>query len=118
MFDPNIQPPDWLLEMTAILEALNEGVVIVDDQLRIVFANEALLRLGGYNRGEIYGRTPDGIFPQQDLPYLMQQHAAAHAMATIAMSFIFRARTARRYPSSIVLARFQVLRDSSTALSF
>lgn len=77
MFDPNIQPPDWLLEMTAILEALNEGVVIVDDQLRIVFANEALLRLGGYNRGEIYGRTPDGIFPQQDLPYLMQQHAAA-----------------------------------------
>jgi sigma-B regulation protein RsbU (phosphoserine phosphatase) len=63
--------------MAAILEALNEGVVIVDDQLRIVFANEALLRLGGYNRGEIYGRTPDGIFPQQDLPYLMQQHAAA-----------------------------------------
>jgi sigma-B regulation protein RsbU (phosphoserine phosphatase) len=77
MFDPNIQPPDWLLEMTAILEALNEGVVIVDDQLRIVFANEALLRLGGYNRGEIYGRTPGGIFPQQDLPYLMQQHSAA-----------------------------------------
>lgn len=77
MFDPNIQPPDWLLEMTAILEALNEGVVIVDDQLRIVFANEALLRLGGYNRGEIYGRAPHGIFPQQDLPYLMQQHAAA-----------------------------------------
>jgi PAS domain S-box-containing protein len=63
--------------MTPILEELNEGVVVVDDQLRIVFANAALLRLGGYNRGEMHGRTPDDIFPQQDLPYVMQQHAAA-----------------------------------------
>jgi sigma-B regulation protein RsbU (phosphoserine phosphatase) len=77
MLDTTIQTPDWLLQMSAILEALNEGVVIVDDQLRIVFANEALLRLGGYRRDEMYGRTPDVIFPQQDLPYVMQQHAAA-----------------------------------------
>jgi sigma-B regulation protein RsbU (phosphoserine phosphatase) len=60
-----------------ILEALNEGVVIVDDQLRIVFANEALVRLGGYDLSDVYGRTPDSIFPQQDLPYVMQQHATA-----------------------------------------
>jgi sigma-B regulation protein RsbU (phosphoserine phosphatase) len=77
MLDANIQSPEWLLQMTAILEALNEGVVIVDDQLRVVFANEALVRLGGYQRGEVYGRTPDGFFPQQDLPYVMQQNAAA-----------------------------------------
>ena len=77
MLDANIQTPDWLLNMTTILEALNEGVVIVDDQLRVVFANEALLRLGGYERNDMYGRTPDKLFPQQDLPYVMQQHAAA-----------------------------------------
>jgi sigma-B regulation protein RsbU (phosphoserine phosphatase) len=78
MLDANIQTPEWLLQMTTILEALNEGVVIVDDQLRIVFANEALIRLGGYQRDEMYGRTPDTIFPRQDLPYVMQQHAAVH----------------------------------------
>lgn len=77
MLDANIQTPDWLLQMAAILEELNEGVVIVDSQPRIIFANEALLRLGGYKRDEMYGRTPDDIFPQQDLPYVMQQHAAA-----------------------------------------
>ena len=75
--DANIQAPDWLLQMTAILEALNEGVAIVDDQLRVVFANEALVRLGGYQRSEVYGRAANDIFPQQDLPYVMQQHAAA-----------------------------------------
>jgi sigma-B regulation protein RsbU (phosphoserine phosphatase) len=78
MLDANIQISDWLLQMTTILEALNEGVVIVDDQLRIVFANEALIRLGGFERDEIYGRTLDTIFPRQDLPYVMQQHAAVH----------------------------------------
>jgi sigma-B regulation protein RsbU (phosphoserine phosphatase) len=77
MPNTNIETPDWLREMETILEELNEGVVIVDDQLHIVFANEALLRLGGYQRGETYGRTPDDIFPQQDLTYIMQRHAAA-----------------------------------------
>ena len=38
----NIETPDWLREMETILEELNEGVVVVDDQLRVIFANEAL----------------------------------------------------------------------------
>ncbi len=79
MRDANIQTPDWLLQMAAILEALNEGMVIVDHQLRVVLANAALIRLGGYDRGEMHGRTPDNIFPREDLPYLMQQHATQTA---------------------------------------
>ena len=39
------QAPDWLRQTEAILESLNEGIVIVDDQLRIVFANEAFQQL-------------------------------------------------------------------------
>jgi PAS domain S-box-containing protein len=74
MSDEHIQTPDWLRPMESILEELNEGVVIVDNQLRIVFANEALIRLGAYERGELQGHTPDAIFPPEDMPYIMQQH--------------------------------------------
>jgi PAS domain S-box-containing protein len=74
----NIQTPDWLQQTETILEELNEGVVISDDQLRVVFANEALLRLGGYRRSEIQGRTPDAIFPPEDIPYINQQHESGH----------------------------------------
>ena len=42
----NIEAPDWLRQTESILEEMNEGVAIVDDQLRVVFANEALTRLG------------------------------------------------------------------------
>jgi len=64
--------------MKSILEELNEGVVIVDDQLRVVFANEALIRIGQYERGEIEGRTPDAIFPATDIPSIMRQHESSH----------------------------------------
>jgi len=74
MSDGLIQTPDWLRQMSEILEALNEGVVIVDSQLRVVFANDALIHLGGYQRGELQGRTPGAIFPPEDLPYIMAQH--------------------------------------------
>jgi phosphoserine phosphatase RsbU/P len=78
MPDTSIAIPDWLQQMESILEELNEGVVIVDDQLRVVFANEALIRLGKYERGEIQGLSPDAIFPRKDLPYLVRQHESTH----------------------------------------
>lgn len=78
MLDSSIAIPEWLQQMESILEELNEGVVIVDDQLRVVFANEELIRMGKYERGEIQGRSPDAIFPRKDLPYLVRQHESMH----------------------------------------
>ncbi len=78
MLDTSIPIPEWLQQMESILEELNEGVVIVDDQLRVVFANEALIRLAQYERGELQGRSPDAIFPRKDLPYLVRQHESMH----------------------------------------
>lgn len=72
-----VETPAWLRQMETILEELNEGVAIVDDQLRIVFGNEALLQLGGYQRGELLGRAPDAIFPPEDISYIMRQHESA-----------------------------------------
>jgi len=78
MPNANIETPDWLRQMENILEELNEGVVIVDDELRVVFANEALVRMGQYERGEIQGRRPDAIFPREDLAYIKRQHESGH----------------------------------------
>ncbi len=73
-----IETPDWLRQTESILEELNEGVVIVDNQLRVMFANEALLRLGRYELQEIQGRTPDAIFPPEDIPFIMRQHESGN----------------------------------------
>jgi PAS domain S-box-containing protein len=73
-----IETPNWLLQMENILEELNEGVVVLDSQLRVVFANEVLLQLALYERREMRGRTPDAIFPPEDIPYIMRQHELEH----------------------------------------
>ncbi len=78
MPNTNIETPDWLRQMETILEELNEGVVVVDDQLRVIFANEALTRMGRFEHNEIQGCTPDAIFPSEDLPYIKRQHESGH----------------------------------------
>lgn len=99
MPDANIQTPDWLRHMEAILEELNEGVVIVDKQLRVVFANEALLRLGKYDREEIRGRTPDAIFPAEDVPYIMRQHESGHRHGRHRNEFYFPRKDGEKIPA-------------------
>ena len=99
MSNVNIKTPDWLRQMESILGELNEGVVIVDDQLRVVFANEALLRLGMYSREEIRGRTPDAIFPAKDIPYLLRQHESGHLYGRSRSEFYLPRKNGERIPA-------------------
>ena len=94
-----IQTPAWLRQMESILEELNEGVIIVDDQLRMIFANEALIRLGRYERGELQGRTPDAIFPQEDLPYIMRQHELGQRYGRHRNEFYFPRKGGEKIPA-------------------
>src|SRR5271166_4476526 len=99
MSNVNLKTPDWLRQMESILEELNEGVVIVDDQLRVVFANEALIRMGQYERGEIEGRTPDTFFPARDIPHLLRQHESGHLYGRSRSEFYFPRKNGERIPA-------------------
>ena len=99
MPDENVKTPEWLRQMESILEELNEGVVIVDNQLRVVFANETLLRLGRYERGDIQGRTPDAIFPPEDMPYINRQHESGHRYGRHRNEFYLPRRDGEKVPA-------------------
>lgn len=93
-----VQIPAWLHQMECILENLNEGVIIVDDQLRIIFANETLIRLGGYERADIQGHRPDSIFPQEDLPYILHQHELGQRYGSHRNEFYFPRKDGAKIP--------------------
>ncbi|MFY9584581.1 MAG: SpoIIE family protein phosphatase [Candidatus Acidiferrales bacterium] len=65
--------PEWLLQVEGILEALNEGVLIVDDCNRMLFANDRFLQMTPFRREEILGRTPAHFYSGEDLSFLMGQ---------------------------------------------
>lgn len=95
----NIKTPDWLRQTENILQELNEGVVIVNDQLRIVFANEALIRMGQYERGEIEGRTPDAFFPATDIPHITRMRESGHRYGSHRNEFYLPRKNGERIPA-------------------
>jgi len=95
----NIETPDWLCQMQSILEELSEGVVIVDDELRVVFANEALIRMGQYERGEIQGRMLDAIFPREDLPYIKRLYESGQRYGQYRSDFYIPRKDGEKVPA-------------------
>jgi PAS domain S-box-containing protein len=99
MPNANIETPDWLRQMESILEELNEGVVIVDEELRVVFANEALIRMGQYEPGEMRGRRLDAIFPREDLAYIKRQHESGHRYGRVRNEFYIPRKDGEKVPA-------------------
>jgi PAS domain S-box-containing protein len=85
--------------MKTILEELNEGVVLVDDELRVIFANKALLSMGQYDLEEIQGHAPNTIFPPEDLPYIKRQHESGRRDGHHRTEFYFPRKDGRKIPA-------------------
>jgi sigma-B regulation protein RsbU (phosphoserine phosphatase) len=52
----DLEKPEWLEQMEAILETLNEGVLIADDCDRVLFVNSVFEEMTGFPREAIIGR--------------------------------------------------------------
>jgi sigma-B regulation protein RsbU (phosphoserine phosphatase) len=74
----DFEKPDWLQQTEGILETLNEGVLILDDCSRAIYANDALTRVTGFAREEILGRTPAHFWQGADLEELQRQVRRSH----------------------------------------
>jgi phosphoserine phosphatase RsbU/P len=98
MIHANVQTPDWLRQTESILEELNEGVAIVDNQLRVLFASEALLRMGQYNREEIEGCRPEALFPAKDIPYIIRQNESGLRYGRHRNEFYFPRKDGEKIP--------------------
>jgi len=69
--------PEWLGQVEGILESLNEGVLIIDDCNKAVFANECLAEMTGRPRNELVGRMAGDFYSGEDLAFLNAQIALA-----------------------------------------
>ena len=63
---------DWLQQLTPVLETLNQGVIINDEDARIVFANALFLEMLGRPAQEVMGRVVTELFPPEDIPQLLR----------------------------------------------
>jgi PAS domain S-box-containing protein len=72
MDEPGLLQPDWLRQVESIFDAMNEGVVVLEAG-RVLFVNEAMLCMSGFQRHEMIGSASTDFFAPEDLPYIRQQ---------------------------------------------
>ncbi len=69
--------PEWLTSMEAVLEVLNEGVVITNENHRILFANSRFVEMTGIPRQDLVGYNASRFYSSQQWDFLTAQIDAA-----------------------------------------
>ena len=68
-----IQEPEWLGRMTAVLELLNEGVVIADERPRILFANSRFATMIGIPARDLIGFDTSNFYSAKEWNFITKQ---------------------------------------------
>jgi len=68
-----LHKPEWLADMEGVLEVLNEGVVITDENQRILFANSRFVEMTGLLKQDLIGSDPSQFYSPQELDFVAQQ---------------------------------------------
>jgi PAS domain S-box-containing protein len=92
------QKPEWFAQMETVLEVLNEGVIIADDQHRILFANSRFLELTGISQEDLSRFDPSLYFSSQELDFLRQQVDVAFRAGHNRYAFVVPGKGGGRVP--------------------
>lgn len=69
-----LEKPEWLAQMEAILETLNEGVLIADDCDRILFVNSVFEEMTGIPRDQVVGQNAAQLYYTPEEYAILQEH--------------------------------------------
>lgn len=62
----------WINQVASVLETLNQGVIVNDDERRVVFANSMFLEMIKMRSEDLLGRSITELFPPEDVPQLLE----------------------------------------------
>ena len=65
--------PEWLTSLEAVLEVLNEGVVITNENHRILFANARFVEMTGIPKRDLIGFDPAQFYSPQEFDFVAHQ---------------------------------------------
>src|ERR1700720_3075261 len=62
----------WLDQVGSVLESLNQGVIISDEDRRIIFANSMFLEMGKMSAEDLLGRSVMDLYPADEAGRLQE----------------------------------------------
>lgn len=91
----------WLHQAGIVLEALNQGVVISDEDRRIVFANSMFLEMSKMSPEEVLGRSVMDLYPPDDVGRLQEFIARREAHGRARYEFYIPQADGGRLPVAV-----------------
>jgi len=99
--------PGWLAQMEAVLEGLNEGVIIASEDQRIHFANSRFLEMTGTPMQDLLDFDPSRFYSAQETEFLKQQINVAFAAGHNRYAFVVPRKGGGRLPVIISSRTFE-----------
>ena len=90
--------PEWLTQMKAVLEVLNEGVVITNDSDRILFANSRFVEMTGIPKRDLLGFLSSQFYSSKEWDFLTKQIDVAFRQGRNSYEFVLPKRDGGRLP--------------------
>jgi phosphoserine phosphatase RsbU/P len=103
-----IAKPEWLEQMEAVLETLNEGILISDDCDHVLFVNSVFEEMTGIARADILGRDPGELYSAEDLLVLQELRKKTREMGRSTNEFYLPTHAGGRLP---ILASARSIED-------
>jgi PAS domain S-box-containing protein len=91
----------WLDQVGSVLETLNQGVIISDEDRRIVFANSKFLEMGKMSVEDILQRSVMDLYPADDASRLQEFIARREAQGRAQYEFYIRQSDGGRLPVEV-----------------
>lgn len=106
----DVEKPEWLGQMEAVLEVLNEGVIVANDRHQILFANSRFVEMTGISRQDLIEFDPSRFYSSQERDFLKQQIDVAFQSGHNRYAFVLPRKGGGRLP---VIISSRTLQNSS-----
>jgi sigma-B regulation protein RsbU (phosphoserine phosphatase) len=95
----HLELPQWLKQVEGVLETLNEGVLIVDDEDRVLFTNSVFAEMTGLALAEMAGRHAMQLFVRpEDYEVVTVVRKKAYVEGRARMELVLPTRDRRELP--------------------
>lgn len=95
---PAIDKPEWLTSMEAVLGVLNEGVVITNQNHRILFANSRFVEMTGIPKEDLIGYYASQFYSVQEWDLVARQIDAEFQKGRNRYAFVLPRKDGGRLP--------------------
>jgi PAS domain S-box-containing protein len=103
----DMEKPEWLTQMEAVLEVLNEGVIISNDRRQILFANSRFVEMIGIPLQDLIGFDRSHVYSPQEWALLTQQMDITLRDGRNRYAFVLPQKGGSRLPVIISSRTFQ-----------